>query len=109
MTTTLDSYFSFAPSMKESAIPPHAVDDPKPKPGKAVRVWLSDGSRFLAMWTGTKWWSSKGELAPVKWELKNGKRKRKSFAKNFRTQKTQLDRISVPDPQQFLPLANSRP
>jgi hypothetical protein len=31
--------------MKESAIPQHAVDDPKPKPLRAVRVWLSDGSR----------------------------------------------------------------
>jgi hypothetical protein len=70
--------------MKESAIPPHAVDDPKPKPLKAVRVWLSDGSRFLAMWTGTKWWSSKGELAPVKWELEERKKKTKKLRQKFR-------------------------
>ena len=69
--------------MKESTIPPHAVDDPKPKPRKAVRVWLSDGSRFLAMWTGTKWWSSKGELAPVKWELEERKKKTKKLGKKF--------------------------
>src|SRR4029450_4256001 len=31
--------------MKESAIPQHAVDDPKPKTPKPVRLWLSDGSR----------------------------------------------------------------
>jgi hypothetical protein len=85
MTATLDSsrLFSFAPSMKESTIPPHAVDDPKPKLRKAVRVWLSDGSRFLAMWTGTKWWSSKGELAPVKWELEERKKKTKKLRKKF--------------------------
>jgi hypothetical protein len=85
MTATLDSsrLFSFAPSMKESAIPPHAVDDPKPKLRKAVRVWLSDGSRFVAMWTGTKWWSSKGELAPVKWELEERKKKTKKLRQKF--------------------------
>jgi hypothetical protein len=104
MTATLDSsrLFSFAPSMKESAIPAHAVDDPKPKLRKAVRVWLSDGSRFFAMWTAPNGGVPKVSLPPSNGSLKNGKRKRKSFAKNFRTQKTQLDplrRISVLDPQ----------
>ena len=59
--------------------PPHAVDDSKPKLRKGVRVWLSDGSRFLAIWTGTKWCSSKGELAPVKWELEERKTKTKKL------------------------------
>ena len=68
--------------MKESAIPPHAVDDPKPKPLKAVRVWLSDGSRFLAMWTGTKW-EFQSELAPVKWELEERKKKTKKLRQKF--------------------------
>ncbi len=69
--------------MKESAIPPHAVDDPKPKLRKAVRVWLSDGSRRLAMWTGTKWWSSKGAVEPVKWELEERRKKTKKLQKAF--------------------------
>jgi hypothetical protein len=46
-----------------------AVYDPKPMAYKAVRVWLSDGSRMLGMWTGVKWWSTKGEIKPVRWEL----------------------------------------
>jgi hypothetical protein len=48
---------------------PHVVYDPKPTAYRAVRVWLSDGSRMLGIWTGVKWWSSKGEIEPVKWEL----------------------------------------
>jgi hypothetical protein len=60
--------------------PPHAVDDPRPKLRKTVRGWLSDGGRFLAMWTSTKWWSSKGELAPVKWELEERKKENDRFS-----------------------------
>jgi hypothetical protein len=52
------------------------VYDPKPTPYKAVRVWLSDGSRMLGMWTGTRWWSRKGEIKPVKWELQERKKKK---------------------------------
>jgi hypothetical protein len=52
-----------------------AVYDPKPRAYKAVRVWLSDGSRMLGMWTGVKWWSTKGEIKPVKWELEERKKK----------------------------------
>ena len=43
---------------------------------KAVRVWLSDGSKMLGMWTGTKWWSKKGQINPVKWELEARKKKK---------------------------------
>lgn len=53
-----------------------AVTDPKPRPYKAVRVWLSDGSRMLGMWTGTKWWSLRGEIDPVRWELEERKKKK---------------------------------
>jgi hypothetical protein len=52
-----------------------AVYDPKPIPYKAVRVWLSDGSRMPGIWAGTKWWSTKGEIEPVKWELEDRKKK----------------------------------
>jgi len=67
--------------MKETSIPPHAVDDPKPKVRKAVRVWLADGTRRLGMWTGTRWWSSKGEISPVKWELEERPKKTKKLRK----------------------------
>jgi hypothetical protein len=53
-----------------------AVTDPKPRVYKAVRVWLPDGSRILGMWTGTKWWSLKGEINPVRWELEERKKKK---------------------------------
>jgi hypothetical protein len=64
------------------------VYDPKPLAYKAVRVWLSDGSRMLGMWTGTKWWSLQGEIRPVRWELEERKKKktdklRKVIAKKF--------------------------
>jgi hypothetical protein len=52
------------------------VYDPKPPAYKAVRVWLPDGSRMLGMWTGTKWWSTKGEIRPTKWELEERKKKK---------------------------------
>ena len=31
---------------------------------------------MLGMWTGTKWWSVRGEIEPVKWELEERKKKR---------------------------------
>ena len=30
---------------------------------------------MLGMWTGVKWWSTKGEIKPVKWELEERKKK----------------------------------
>ena len=53
-----------------------SVYDPKPMAYKAVRVWLADGSRMLGMWTGTKWWSLRGEISPVRWELEERKKKK---------------------------------
>ena len=50
--------------------------DAKPVPYKAVRVWLQNGTRALGMWTGSRWWSTKGEIDPVKWELEVRKRKK---------------------------------
>jgi hypothetical protein len=55
---------------------PTSVYDPKPMAYKAVRVWLSDGSRMLGMWTGAKWWSLQGEIKPVRWELEERKKKK---------------------------------
>ena len=50
--------------------------DEKPKKYKAVRLWLQDGSRALGMWTGDRWWSTKGEINPARWELEERKEKR---------------------------------
>ena len=36
------------------------------------------------MWTGTKWWSSKGEIEPVKWELEERRKKAKKLRKMLR-------------------------
>ena len=35
------------------------------------------------MWTGTKWWSSKGAVEPVKWELEERRKKTKKLRKAF--------------------------
>jgi hypothetical protein len=51
-------------------------DNEKPVPYKAVRVWLSNGTRALGMWTGSRWWSTKGAIDPVKWELEVRKKKK---------------------------------
>ncbi len=51
-------------------------DDEKPAPYKAVRVWLPNGTRTLGMWTGSRWWSTKGEIDPVRWELEVRKKKK---------------------------------
>ena len=59
-------------------------DDVKPVPHRAVRVWLADGSRVLGMWTGTHWWSTKGEINPVNWELEERPRKTKKLEKALR-------------------------
>ena len=56
-------------------------DDVKPVPHRAVRVWLADGSRMLGMWTGEKWWSAKGEINPVNWELEERPKKTKKLEK----------------------------
>jgi hypothetical protein len=53
-----------------------AVYDPKPIAYKADRVWLSDGSRMLGIWTGTKWWITEGEIQHVKWEPEERKKKK---------------------------------
>ena len=52
------------------------VYDPKPIAYKAVRVWLSDGTRIFGIWTGDRWWSTKGPINPVKWELEVRKKKK---------------------------------
>jgi hypothetical protein len=70
--------------MKETDIPPHAVDAPKPKVRKAVRVWLADGTKMLGMWTGERWWSTKGEISPARWELEERKKKTKKLRKALR-------------------------
>lgn len=59
-------------------------DDLKPVPYRAVRVWLSNGTRMLGMWTGTKWWSTKGEISPVKWELEVKRKKTDKLLKALR-------------------------
>jgi hypothetical protein len=59
-------------------------DDVRPVPYRAVRVWLSDGSRVLGMWTGEKWWSINGEISPVSWELQERVKKTKKLEKALR-------------------------
>ncbi|MBN8710191.1 MAG: hypothetical protein BGO12_20035 [Verrucomicrobia bacterium 61-8] len=53
----------------------------KPELRKAVRVWLEDGTRIHGMWTGTNWWSVKGEIFPVKWELEERPKRTKKISK----------------------------
>jgi hypothetical protein len=64
-------------------------DDVKPVPYRAVRIWLPDGTRMLGMWTGTKWWSTKGEVAPVKWELEERRKKTDKLRKALRRSEDQ--------------------
>ena len=59
-------------------------DDVRPVPYRAVRVWLSDGTRMLGMWTGERWWSIKGEIAPARWELEERVKKTKKLRKALR-------------------------
>jgi len=53
----------------------------KPQPYKAVRVWLADGTRVHGMWTGEVWWSLKGEVSPVKWQLEERPKKTKKIGR----------------------------
>ena len=50
--------------------------DAHPLPYQAVSVWPDNGTRLLGMWTGDRWWSAKGEVHPVKWELEVRKKKK---------------------------------
>jgi hypothetical protein len=50
-------------------VPAPQFPDVKPIPYKAVHVWLADGTRVLGMWTGERWWSARGKIEPVEWEL----------------------------------------
>jgi hypothetical protein len=56
----------------------------KPVPYKAVRVWLPDGTRMLGMWTGEKWWSTRGEIVPARWEFEERVKKTKKLQKSLR-------------------------
>jgi len=56
-------------------------DGVKPDLHKAVRVWLVDGTRMHGMWTGSNWWSTKGEISPVKWELEERPKRTKKIAR----------------------------
>jgi hypothetical protein len=67
-----------------------SVYDPKPMAYKAVRVWLSDGSRILGMWTGTKWWNLQGEIKPVRWELEERKKKEDGQASQSYSEEVRL-------------------
>jgi hypothetical protein len=58
-------------------------DDERPAPYKAVRVWLANGTRALGMWTGSRWWSTKGEIDPVRWELEVRKKKTQKLLKKL--------------------------
>jgi hypothetical protein len=68
--------------MKDWTRPPQSPDI-KPIPLVAVRVWLADGTRMLGMWTGTRWWSTKGEIQPVTWELEVREKKTKKLLKKL--------------------------
>jgi hypothetical protein len=58
-------------------------DDVRPIPRVAVRVWLADGTRTIGMWTGSRWWSIKGEIHPVRWELEVREKKTKKLRKRL--------------------------
>ena len=59
-------------------------DDAHPIPRAAVRVRLADGTRMIGMWTGSRWWSTEGEIKPVKWELEVIEKKTKKLLKRLR-------------------------
>lgn len=77
----LAAFFPTSVNPSNMTSKPHRVYDPKPVAYKAVRVWLPDGSRTLGIWTGVKWWSTKGEIQPVKWELEERKKKTEKLRK----------------------------
>ena len=60
--------------------------DTKPIPSVAVRVWLADGTRTLGIWTGERWWSTKGEIHPVRWELEVREKKTKKLLKSLESE-----------------------
>ena len=68
--------------MKENIRVPQ-FDGPKPIQYVAVRVWLEDGTRTLGMWTGARWWSTKGEINPVRWELEVRRKKTEKLLKKL--------------------------
>lgn len=59
-------------------------DDVHPIPRVAVRVWLADGTRMIGMWTGSRWWSTNGEIKPLRWELEVREKKTKKLLKRLR-------------------------
>ena len=69
--------------MYEGLDSPPQSPDIKPIPRVAVRVWLADGTRMLGMWTGTRWWSTRGEIHPVTWELEVRERKTEKLLKKL--------------------------
>jgi hypothetical protein len=71
--------------MKEKIRTPQ-FGDTKPIPRVAVRVWLDNGTRTLGMWTGTRWWSTKGEIHPVRWELAVREKKTKELLKSLESE-----------------------
>lgn len=48
--------------------PIHLVTDRLPDPMESVRVWLEDGTREAATWTGLVWWGWQKEVHPVRWQ-----------------------------------------
>jgi hypothetical protein len=65
----------------KDGVPAPQFPDVKPIPYKVVHVWLADGTRILGMWTGERWWSTKGEINPVEWELEVRKKKTEKLLK----------------------------
>ena len=58
---------------KESAMNlPHDADAEKPAIDQEVRVWLADGSQEAAIWTGEVWWTYRGAVEVVKWQVPDG-------------------------------------
>jgi hypothetical protein len=70
-------------------------DDVCPIPRVAVRVWLADGTRTIGMWTRSRWWSSKGEIHPVRWELEVREKRLKNFERSFGNQNAKVGRVTL--------------
>jgi hypothetical protein len=69
--------------MKDRVRAAQSRDDVEPIPRVAVRVWLADGTRMPGTWTWTRWWSTKGEIDPVDWELEVRKKKTEKLLKKL--------------------------
>jgi hypothetical protein len=52
---------------------------------------LADGTRTLGIWTGARWWSTKGEIHPVRWELEVREKKTKKLLKSLESEGEKLD------------------